>query len=275
MTAPRDRVSVFAPATVANVASGFDVLGFALDTPGDSVTLLRSSEKGVRVTSITGDQGRLPHDWNTTRVRKVSADGTINTVIGNGTPGYSGDGGPAAVAQIGAPWGLAFDIEGNLYISDDIPGDDYGPDATHIRKVSPDQTITTVAGIGALGYSGDRGPATAAQLDAAGPLAVDSSGNLYFAGESRIRKISPDGIISTIAGGERAAYSGDGGPAASAEVSWSPHGVGLALATDGGGNLYIADTGNYRIRRISPDGMIDTVAGNGTCCYSGDSGLAK
>jgi sugar lactone lactonase YvrE len=213
-------------------------------------------------------------EWNTTRVRKVSPDGIINTVIGNGVPGYAGDGGLAAGAQIGAPWGLAFDYEGNLYISDDIPGDDYGPDATHIRKVSPEGTITTIAGIGTLGYSGDGGPATAAQIDAAGPLTVDSSGNIYFAGESRIRKISSDGIISTIAGDDKAAYSGDGGPAASAEVSWSPHGIGLALAADGNGNLYIADTGNYRIRRISPDGIISTVAGNGTCCYEATANLA-
>jgi sugar lactone lactonase YvrE len=208
-------------------------------------------------------------EWNTTRVRKVSIDGTINTVIGNGVSGYSGDGGPAGNAQIGAPWGLAFDTEGNLYISDDIPGDDYGPDATHIRKVSPDGIITTVAGTGELGYAGDGGPALAAEIDSAGPLTVDNAGNIYFAGESSIRKISPDGIISTIAGSLKIGYSGDGGPAANAEVSWSPHGQGLGLATDLDGNVYIADTGNNRIRKISPDGIINTVAGNGSCCYSG------
>jgi hypothetical protein len=182
-----------------------------------------------------------------------------------------GDGGPADSAQIGAPWGLGFDREGNLYVSDDISGDDYSPDATHIRKVSPDGIISTVAGIGTIGYSGDGGPAIAAQLDAAGLLTVDNFGNIYFAGESRIRKIGPDGIISTMAGDEKTGYCGDGGPAVNAEVSWSPHGVGLALATDGERNLYIADTGTYRIRRISPDGIINTVAGNGGCCYSDSS----
>jgi hypothetical protein len=151
----------------------------------------------------------------------------------------------------------------------DIPGDDYGPDATHIRKVSPGGIITTVAGIGKLGYAGDGGPALAAEIDSAGPLTVDNAGNIYFAGESRIRKISPDGIISTIAGSLKVGYSGDGGPAVNAEVSWSPHGQGLGLATDLDGNVYIADTGNNRIRKISPDGIINTVAGNGSCCYSG------
>jgi hypothetical protein len=210
-------------------------------------------------------------EWNTPRVRKISAaNGIITSVVGTGRNGYSGDGGPAASAQIGGPWGLAFDTAGNLYISDDILGDDYGPDGTHIRSVSPDQIITTIAGVGTLGNAGDGdgGSAMAARLDAAGPITVDNLGNIYFACESSIRRISPDGIITTIAGGANVGYSGDGGDSVNARVSWSPHGVGLGLATDGDGNLYIADTGNYRIRRISPDGIINTVAGNGKCCYT-------
>ena len=211
-------------------------------------------------------------EWNTPRVRKVSAaDGIVTSVVGTGRNGYSGDGGPAGNAEIGGPWGLAFDTAGNLFISDDILGDDYGPDGTHIRKVFPDQIITTIAGVGTLGNAGDGdgGPATAARLDAAGPITVDHLGNIYFAGESSIRRISPDGVITTLAGGVKVGYSGDGGTSVNAQVSWSPHGVGLGLATDADGNVYIADTGNYRIRKISQDGIINTVAGNGKCCYTG------
>jgi trimeric autotransporter adhesin len=215
-------------------------------------------------------------EWNTSRVRRVSADGIITTVVGKGRYGYSGDGGPAIDAEIGAPWGLTFDSAGSLYISDAIPGDDIEPSATLIRKVTPDGIITTVAGTGDVGYAGDGGPATDAQFSEPGPLAVDGSGNLYIADGARIRKISPDGIITTIAGDGRSAYSGDGGPAVGGEVSLSVYGQGLALAADSAGNLYIADLGNNRVRKISPAGMITTVAGNGNadCCYSGDSGPA-
>ncbi len=88
-------------------------------------------------------------EWNTCRVRRVSPDGIINTVVGTGQAGYSGDGGPASAAQIGAPWGLTFDRAGNLYMSDAIPGDDIEPSETHIRKVTPDGIISTIAGSGA------------------------------------------------------------------------------------------------------------------------------
>jgi sugar lactone lactonase YvrE len=216
-------------------------------------------------------------EWNTPRVRKVSSDGIITTVVGNGTGGYSGDGGPATSAAVGAAWGLAFDIAGNLYISDDIPGDDYSPDAVRIRRVSPDGIITTVAGTGAPGESpdtGDGGPATEAQLSVAASLAVDTAGNLYVSDYWRIRKVSTDGIITTIAGNSDCGYSGDGGPAVSAKLACSFYGPGLAA--DRAGNLYIADSGNNRVRKVSPTGIITTVAGNGNpaCCYSGDGGPA-
>src|SRR5262249_22485519 len=121
-------------------------------------------------------------EWNTPRIRKISPDGTITTAVGNGKGGYSGDGGPAISAVIGAAWGLAFDRAGNLYFSDDIPGDDYVQDAVRVRKVSPDGIIPTVAGTGAPGDSpdsGDGGPAASAQFVVATALAVDKSGNLY------------------------------------------------------------------------------------------------
>ena len=214
-------------------------------------------------------------EWNTSRVRKVSADGIITTVVGTGKYGYSGDGGPATSAQIGAPWGLAFDNSGNLFISDAIPGDDI-IHPTHIRKVSPDGIITTVAGTGEVGYSGDGGPAVNAQFSQPGPLAADGRGTLYIADGGRVRRISNEGIITTVTGVGMFGYSGDGGPADRAAVSPSSYGQGLSLATNGSGELYIADTWNNRVRKISDDGIITTVAGNGLrCCFSGDSGPAR
>jgi sugar lactone lactonase YvrE len=153
------------------------------------------------------------------------------------------------------------DSSANLYIAD--------TDNCRIRKVTPGGIISTVAGSGSHGYSGDGGPATSAKLDYPMGVAVDSSGTLYIAdiNNSCIRKVTPDGIISTIAGGGMNGLN-DGGPATSARVS--PHGV----AVDSAGNLYIADLGYIRIRKVTPDGIIHTVAGNGTVGYSGDGGPA-
>ena len=119
--------------------------------------------------------------------------------------------GLAINAKMGAPWGLAIDSSGALFISDDITGDDFDPDAVRIRKVTPDGIITTIAGIGAPGLSpdtGDGGPATNAQFAVSGSLAVDAAGNLYVADYLRIRKVSPDGIITTVAGNGSLGYSG-------------------------------------------------------------------
>ncbi|HTX39115.1 MAG TPA: NHL repeat-containing protein [Bryobacteraceae bacterium] len=208
-------------------------------------------------------------EWGTPRIRKVGTDGIITTAVGNGTVGYSGDGGPASQAQIGAAWGLAVDSSGTLWFSDDVPGDDIYPVVTHIRKVTPDGIITTVAGTGVPGYSGDGGRALAAQLYAPGQLTVDDSGNVYFPDNVNIRKVSSDGTISTIAGNGTYGYAGDGGPAVNAALTWSAYGQGLGVAVDTAGNPYIADSGNSRVRKISPDQTISTVAGNGGgCCWA-------
>ena len=218
-------------------------------------------------------------EWGTPRVRKISTSGIITTVIGNGMSGYSGDGGPATSAMIGEAWGLAVDNAGTIYFSDDIGGDDYVPDAVRVRKVTPDGIITTIAGTGAPGGlpgiadSGDGGPATAAQFAVAASLAVDSTGNLYISDYSRVRKVSPDGTITTVAGTGQSGYSGDGGPAANAQFTGTSDGP--PLAADPSGSLYLADDYNNRIRRISHDGTINTVAGNGIgCCIAGDGGPA-
>jgi uncharacterized protein (TIGR03437 family) len=190
-------------------------------------------------------------------IRKVS-NGVIVTVAGNGTPGYSGDNGPATSAQLNYPSGVAVDSAGNIYIADYFN--------QRIRKVS-NGVIATVAGVGTWGFSGDNGPAANAQLYGPNGVAVDSAGNVYIADtfNYRVRKIS-NGVITTVAGG--GSVLGDGGPATSALL-----GLPYAVAVDSAGSLYIADAGANRIRKVS-SGAITTVAGNGTIGYSGDGGPA-
>ena len=195
-------------------------------------------------------------DSNGQRIRKVDASGTITTVAGGGSgrPGFVGDGGPATEATLQFPRGLAVDGAGNLFIAD--------TQNHRIRKVDSSGVITTVAGNGTSGFSGDGGPATEASLAAPGGVAVDSAGNLFIADHDnhRIRKVDAAGIISTVAGNGRArartqtqGLGGDGGPATAANLD-SPGGV----TVDGAGNLFIAE--GQRVRKVDPPGIISTVA---------------
>ena len=196
------------------------------------------------------------------KVRKVSTGGVIATVAGSGTPGFGGDGGAAASAQLNLPSGVAVDSTGNLYIAD------FGN--SRVRKVAASGgAISTVAGNGSAGYSGDGGPAAKAQLNGPQGVAVDAAGNLYIAdtGNNLIREVTADGRIASVAGNGIAGYSGDGGPATSAQV-----GNPVALAVDAVGNIYIVDA--TRVRQIYPNGLIATIAGDGSRGYSGDGGLA-
>ncbi|MGW5615510.1 NHL domain-containing protein [Streptomyces sp. NPDC003877] len=202
-------------------------------------------------------------DFTNHRVRKITTDGRISTVAGNGTAGFGGDDGPAASARLNYPRELAVDGADALYIAD---GNNH-----RVRKVTPDGTITTVAGTGTAGFSGDGGPATAARLNGPFGVAVDSEGVLYIGehGNARVRKVTPDGQISTVAGNGSAGAGGDGGPAVSAQLN-RPH----AVVVDGAGALYIAEFGSHRIRKVAADGTISTVAGTGAAGFGGDGGPA-
>jgi PKD repeat protein len=198
-------------------------------------------------------------EYNNNRIRKVSG-GIITTVAGTGTAGPLGDGGQATSAQLNNPSDVAVDAQGNLYIAD--------TQNHKIRKVSGG-IITTVAGTGTAGPLGDGGQATSAQLNKPSDVAVDAQGNLYIAdyNNNRIRKVS-GGIITTVAGTGTAGPLGDGGQATSAQLN-DPEGV----AVDAQGDLYIADAGNHKIRKVS-GGVITTVAGTGTAGFFGDGGQA-
>jgi uncharacterized protein (TIGR03437 family) len=197
-------------------------------------------------------------------VRKVTAsNGNISTFAGNNTTGFSGDGGPAASAQLYLPVGLAMDSAGNLYIADSRNN--------RVREVTTDGNINTIAGTGNATFGGDGGQATRASLNAPYGLAVDSAGNLYIAdsGNNRIRKVAPNGIITTVAGNGRAGFGGDGGIATNAALS-KP----LGTAVDTAGDILIADFGNNRVRAVGANGVIATVAGTGAQGYTGDGGAA-
>ena len=209
------------------------------------------------------------NDGGTTySIRKVDINGIISRFAGNNSSGFSGDGGLATNAQLNYPQGLATDNNGNIYISD--------AGNRVIRKVNSSGIITTIAGTpGVFGYSGDGGPATAAQLGMPVGLTIDASGNIYFADQGKhvIRKIDNAGIITTIAGtGNTSGYSGDGGPATAAKL-YSPTDVCL----DANGNLYITDRDNHCIRKVSSSGIITTIAGTGGSLnygFTGDGGPA-
>lgn len=198
------------------------------------------------------------------RVRRVSPDGGIATFAGGGSSAYGiGDNGPATAAFLHGPQRVAVDASGNVYIAE--------YNGNRIRKVTPGGTITTIAGTGQSGYSGDNGPAVRATLSGPNGMAVDAAGNLYFADTENnvVRRLSASGIISTVAGTGIGGYTGDNGPAVKATLR-SPFGVAL----DQAGNLYIADSGNYVIRRVDVYGTIQTVAGTGNAGLNGDGGPA-
>jgi trimeric autotransporter adhesin len=201
--------------------------------------------------------GATPH------ILKLGVDGTTSVIAGNGPDGFSGDGGPATLAVLNEPQGVAVDAAGNIYVAD------YGNN--RVRKIDTTGAINTIAGNGKYQFSGDNGPATSAGIDPF-DLALDSAGDLLVVDQynNRIRKITPDGTITTVVGTGVPGYAGDGGPAIQAQLNL-PSGI----TVDGSGNLYVSDGGNSVVRRVTTGGLITTIAGNGTLTPStGDGGPA-
>ena len=231
----------------------------------DGIPAIQAQLNFPEAVAIDGSGNLYIADTNNNSIRKVDPTGMITTVAGTGEYGFSGDGGPAVQAQLTRPIGVAMDSAGNLYIYATDSGGDF-----LIRKVDSTGTITKVAGPGTPGSSGSSFAFSQAQIARPTGVAVDSLGNLYIADtwDNRIRKIDPTGTITTVAGA-RGGFGGDGGPAVQAQLT-RPTGV----AVDGAGNLYITDTWNNRIRKVDSTGTITTVAGTGPRGFGGDGGLA-
>jgi sugar lactone lactonase YvrE len=231
--------------TITTVAGRSQFPGYA----GDGGPARRALFGGINGIAIDRRGNLYIADTAGWRIRKVDARGTITTFACNGRQGSTGDGGAARSARC-RPVGVAVDGAGNVYFSDG--------DGNRVRKVTPAGRITAFAGAtGPPGFSGDGGPATTAQLSSPRGVAVDGGGNVYIADveNHRVRRVSTDGLITTFAGSSAGGFSGDGGPAASALLAGP-----FDVATDRAGNVYIADTGNRRVRKVSPDGTITTVA---------------
>ena len=235
---------------------------YLIDTVAGS-EVPRDAERAVDIwldvpTGVATDNAGNAHvaDTFNHRVLRINPDGTRETVVGTGLCCFLGDDGPATEARLSNPRGLTFGPGGSLYIADN--------GNRRIRKVAPDGTITTVAGSGDFGFSGDGGPATAAALNSPWDVAVDSMGNLYIAERfnGRVRKVDAQGIISTFAGTGDFGFAGDGGPAVAAEIGF-PSGVAVGIADE----VYIAD--GRRVRVVDTEGNINTFAGGGTSMDDG------
>jgi len=247
-----------------SIVAGNGTAGFAGD--GDAAT---SAELNVPLGTVVDGAGNIYiADTGNNRVRLVTAEtGKISTYAGNGTAGYTGDGELATAAELNSPDAVTLDNMGNLYIAD--------AGNNRVRMVNPIGVISTVAGNGTGGYSGDGGPATAAELNTPQSVAVDPSGDIFIADSSNnvIREVSAaTGFISTAAGndGVGGGYSGDGGAAIAAEMSGPKY-----IALDAANSLYIADTNNNVIREVDGLGDIHTIAGTGIVSYTGDAGPAN
>jgi sugar lactone lactonase YvrE len=250
-------------ATSGNISTiaGTGTAGFSGDG-GLATTAQLNQPIGV---VVANDGTIYISDKNNNRIRKINLSGIISTYAGTGIAGFSGDGGLATLARLNNPWGITLDINNNLYIAD--------RSNDRVRKIDYNSgIITTVAGTGTAGYSGDNGLATLANFNKPISVCVDTALNIYVADENnhRVRKVTySSGIVNKIAGTGTAAYNGDGILAVNAQLNY-PCGVAVDLA----GYVYISDRVNHRLRKIDLSGNISTIAGTGAVGFSGDGGNA-
>jgi uncharacterized protein (TIGR03437 family) len=246
------------PDGVIRTIAGIGVKGYA----GDDGPAIAASIDDVRGLAVDRAGNIYFTENSVHRIRRITTDGIVRNYAGNGTAGFAGENVPATQASLREPWHLTFDAAGNLLVADF---------RNHrVRRITPAGIISTVAGTGVASTSGDGGPATQATLTGPAGIYVDGANNLYIAGfDNRVRRVTPQGIISTIAGTATSGFAGDGGPANQARIN-HPTGV----TGDAAGNIYVADSVNLRVRRVTPQGVISTIAGIGQHRYAGDGGQA-
>jgi sugar lactone lactonase YvrE len=246
-----NRIRSIGPDGLINTMVGSGPIGTSTDDgdlSGDGGPAIAAALQEPTAIAFDGAGNLYIADRDNHAIRRVDPSGTITTVAGSGERGFAGDDGLAIDAELSRPQGVAVDVAGNIYISDS--------DNHRIRKVDPSGVITTIAGTGEPGYSGDGGPAIDAMIVDPYVLVVDAGGNLLVSGSGNvIRMIDATGIISTVAGTGESGLSGDGGAAVEAQLSFP-----TGLVFDAAGNLYIGEVGNHRIRIVHPDGIIETFA---------------
>lgn len=222
----------------------------AAEAAGDNGPAVQSALLQPIGVAVDPDGNVYVSDVVDNRIRRIAPNGSITTFAGNGTLGQTEGG--ARSAELGRPRGMALDRNRNLYVAATWGG--------YVRRISPNGLVSNFAGGSATGFAGDNGPAASARLNAPASVAIDRDDNVYIAdsANNRIRRVTPNGNINTFAGAGTRGFAGDGGPAFSAQLS-----APLGVAVDAQGNVFIADTGNHRVRRVDRSGNISTVAGTG------------